>query len=145
MPEGCADHAIGRPQLEESGRDRSAVQIQVLQPAFRDAVTGIRWQRLVGTVGQDHPFEPEKSGAAGDRPQVMGVADPVEDKEWFAVLRTRPSRASIQIGQWLRRGDRHETAVQGSPGDARKFGLVHLTIGLAGAGKRAAERPDLPL
>ena len=73
----------------------------------------------------------------------MGVADAVENKEWFAVLRPNPSRASIEIGQWLRRGDRHETAVQGSAGDAREFGLVHLTIGLAGAGERAAERPDL--
>src|SRR5271165_5099296 len=101
--------------------------------------------RLVGAVGQDEPLEPKESGAAGYRPQVMGVADTVEDEQRFAVLRPIPSRAWVEVGQRPRPGDRHDTAVQGSPGDAREFGLVHLTIGLAGAGERAAERPDLAL
>ncbi len=105
----------------------------------------MRWQRLIRPVGQHDPLDPEKSGAAGYRTQIMGVADTIEDKDWFAVFRPNPDRVSIEVCQGLRRDDRHETAVQRSAGDAREFGLVHLTIGLASAGERAAERPDLAL
>src|ERR1700730_13479604 len=75
----------------------------------------------------------------------MGVADAVEDEQWLAVVRPNPSRVSIEVGQWPRRGDRHDAAVQGSSSDACEFGLVYLTIGLASPRKRAAERHDLAL
>jgi hypothetical protein len=87
----------------------------------------------------------QKSGAADYRTEVMGVADAAEDEQWFAVPRPNPSRVSIEVGQWLRCGDRYDTAVQRSPGNAGEFGLVHLAIGFASLGERAAERPDFAL
>src|SRR5206468_1225943 len=111
-----------------SGRERHAEQIQVLQPSFRYAVTGIRRQRLIRAVGQNDPLEPEESGAAGYSPQIMGIANAIKNKQRLAVLRPCRSRASIETGQWPRSGDCHDAAVQRSARDAREFGLVQLTI-----------------
>src|SRR5439155_19505722 len=93
--------------------------------------------------GQDYPHEPEESGAAGYRAKVMGVADPVEDHERLAVVRPPPSRVWVEVAQWLRPGDRHDSAAQEGAGDARQFGAVDLPIRLVSAGEGAPERRNL--
>ena len=115
----------------------------MIEPAFGHAIARIRRQRLLGAVGEQHPLDREKGGAAGDGAEIVRVADAVEDQHRLSVPGPAGRRRRVERGERPRPGDRGDAAMQQGAGDARQFGCLQFAVGFAGAGEQRTKPADL--